>query len=511
MNIRGVSRGFSIIEIIIVISIIGILASIVTISYSAIEANARDSERAAKAAVIASALEKYYEQNGEYPSCNSLTNSLETAQSTLGGINADILRVPSAQDNTNSIQCTDINTEDDIFSYTGDDSVACLGSEFCTEWILQYKKESSGEIVAIKSKHKVDVAIVSPPSLTLSSIGLNQASLTWSAVPGMSTYIVQTSSSSNFSSSTSAEFNTLYGTIYDLSPDSEYFFRVASKSGVNIGPWSETVDGTTSSLPPPSSLSATLSGTGGIANYSSTCQSGSTPEYRYATTHRSDGSTADSWGAWSSWSSSASNPAFISQGRYGRVLVEGRCSFGSGIYSASRYAKSAGEINQSTSGIGGSVSISGTAYPGAHSTATVTCPAGFTSYIQLSLRSRSSGGGTAWSPSGNNRGHDVTSSGGSGTTTVRTYSSTSTASSGQTGHIGSISNVVAGYPSNMHNWIGGYAATRLYRCISPYVTWRGVTSARSGSYNTPNNNSNLALGIQSITSRPAAQNSLTSY
>lgn len=264
MNMRRVSRGFSIIEIIIVVGIIGILASIVTISYAAIEANARDSEREAKATVIASALEEYYEENGEYPSCGSLTSSLETARSTLGGINADTLKTPTSDNATlNSIQCTTLtpSSEEDIFAYAGDNSPSCLGSESCLQWTLQYKKEFSGEVVSIQSKHKVNFATSGSSTLTLGSILFSSVTLSWSTVQNASSYTVQRSTVSNFSSGVvSFEFTGNSGNVTGLTSGVQYFFRVAPKSGGVTGAWSNTVNATTLSLQEPSITATPNSG-----------------------------------------------------------------------------------------------------------------------------------------------------------------------------------------------------------------------------------------------------------
>lgn len=60
-------RGFTLIELLVVISIIGILAGIVTISLAPARAKARDDQRRANLASLASALQNYYSQNKEYP------------------------------------------------------------------------------------------------------------------------------------------------------------------------------------------------------------------------------------------------------------------------------------------------------------------------------------------------------------------------------------------------------------------------------------------------------------
>lgn len=59
--------GFTIVEIIVVITAIGILATIGIVSYSGVQMRARDTERKADAESMQAALETFYEQSGRYP------------------------------------------------------------------------------------------------------------------------------------------------------------------------------------------------------------------------------------------------------------------------------------------------------------------------------------------------------------------------------------------------------------------------------------------------------------
>lgn len=61
------SRGFTIVELLIVIVIIGILAALVIVAYSGIQSRARDSARIQKVKEIAKAIEAYYVDHGYYP------------------------------------------------------------------------------------------------------------------------------------------------------------------------------------------------------------------------------------------------------------------------------------------------------------------------------------------------------------------------------------------------------------------------------------------------------------
>ncbi|MCX6812102.1 MAG: prepilin-type N-terminal cleavage/methylation domain-containing protein [Candidatus Berkelbacteria bacterium] len=61
-------RGFTLVELLIVISIIGILTTIITVSVSNSRARARDAQRSSDLQALNSAIVMYYQANGHYPS-----------------------------------------------------------------------------------------------------------------------------------------------------------------------------------------------------------------------------------------------------------------------------------------------------------------------------------------------------------------------------------------------------------------------------------------------------------
>jgi len=69
MVIRKIlSKGFTLMELLIVIAIIGILISVATASYSSAQKKARDSRRRGDLKAVQNALEQYYSaNNGQYP------------------------------------------------------------------------------------------------------------------------------------------------------------------------------------------------------------------------------------------------------------------------------------------------------------------------------------------------------------------------------------------------------------------------------------------------------------
>lgn len=67
------TRGFTIVELLIVIVVIGILAAITIVAYNGVQQRARDAQRQSDIQTIAKALEMYYIDNGAYPDGNGST------------------------------------------------------------------------------------------------------------------------------------------------------------------------------------------------------------------------------------------------------------------------------------------------------------------------------------------------------------------------------------------------------------------------------------------------------
>lgn len=69
------NRGFTIVELLIVIVVIGILALLVITTYSGIQAKARNSKRQTDIQSLQTQLEAFFSQNGYYPSLANLNDS----------------------------------------------------------------------------------------------------------------------------------------------------------------------------------------------------------------------------------------------------------------------------------------------------------------------------------------------------------------------------------------------------------------------------------------------------
>lgn len=279
--------GFTIVELAITIAVIGILVAVGTFSFLAIQQQARDNQRSASAQTIANALERYYEENGEYPGCEALTaNPSIVSQNTLKSIDTAALRAPKAAAGVNnSLSCQaleSVPSNTDIFSYTGDTSAACQTGPACAKWEIRYRMES-GEIGSIKSKHTAE-AIAVTPTLTATGVSVSQINTSWTAAQDAVSYELQRSTTAGFSSPTTTSHTNLSSAISGLSPSTTYYFRVRAVLPSSTSNWSAVVSAQTLAITTPTGtigIVASISGTDarGTAN-GGTCASGTTIQYQ---------------------------------------------------------------------------------------------------------------------------------------------------------------------------------------------------------------------------------------
>lgn len=74
-------HGFTIVELLIVIVVIGILAAITIVAYNGIQGRANDAERTTDVKQLHKALEAFYATNGYYPSVGDVRNASFRANS----------------------------------------------------------------------------------------------------------------------------------------------------------------------------------------------------------------------------------------------------------------------------------------------------------------------------------------------------------------------------------------------------------------------------------------------
>lgn len=106
ISLKRKQSGFTIVELLIVIVVIGILAAIVITTFTGVQKKGRDADRKSDINAIYSQVEVYFAQEGKYPSLNQMNNSA-TAPSTatwradnLKGLSDDALTDPKGSSAT---------------------------------------------------------------------------------------------------------------------------------------------------------------------------------------------------------------------------------------------------------------------------------------------------------------------------------------------------------------------------------------------------------------------------
>lgn len=114
ISLNKQSKGFTIVELLIVIVVIGILAGLVITTYNGIQQKARNTERTTDLKTFQSQLEAYNANNGRYPTTTDLgttgANNVTWIGTNLKGMDKETLSDPKASPHDFSLLNTGTGT-----------------------------------------------------------------------------------------------------------------------------------------------------------------------------------------------------------------------------------------------------------------------------------------------------------------------------------------------------------------------------------------------------------------
>ena len=144
VSLKNRSKGFTIVELLIVIVVIAILATLVIVTFTGIQQKARDSQRQTDINAVDSHLEAYYAQNGKYPTLADL-NNITFRNNYMKGLDAEALVSPKGA----TITGTDSSSTQEAYGYVptpaGCDNGSGSGGD-CTGFKLTAQLEASSTV-----------------------------------------------------------------------------------------------------------------------------------------------------------------------------------------------------------------------------------------------------------------------------------------------------------------------------------------------------------------------------
>ena len=141
ISLRRRQHGFTIVELLIVIVVIGILAALVITTFTGIQKKARDTERQTDIKAIHGQMEAYYAENGKYPTFANM-NDATWRGANIKGLDAEALKDPkgSGQTLTSTVQAN-------AYAYevaASNDSACDNAGTDCGKYTLTATLESGG-------------------------------------------------------------------------------------------------------------------------------------------------------------------------------------------------------------------------------------------------------------------------------------------------------------------------------------------------------------------------------
>lgn len=166
-------RGFTIVELLIIIAVLGVLLTLGVVNLRGTQASARDEERRTDVESIALHLETFYKSgsdqypSGSYPPTVLMSSDEETVRTVLRDINSDSLRTPGVQSPDISLIPATSNTENpesitpypSISEYVyqplqANGNLCTLVASVCRKFNIYYFLETDETVQVMESKNR---------------------------------------------------------------------------------------------------------------------------------------------------------------------------------------------------------------------------------------------------------------------------------------------------------------------------------------------------------------------
>ena len=144
MTLNRKQQGFTIVELLIVIVVIGILAALVITTFTGIQKKGRDTERTTDVKALHSQLEAYFAQNGKYPLLADVQNNTWLT-TNMKGLDVEAAHDPKGAAGNNIAAANATN----VYGYvvTVDGTAACdnvAPATECGKYVLTATLEAGG-------------------------------------------------------------------------------------------------------------------------------------------------------------------------------------------------------------------------------------------------------------------------------------------------------------------------------------------------------------------------------
>jgi prepilin-type N-terminal cleavage/methylation domain-containing protein len=147
VSLKNKSKGFTIVELLIVIVVIGILATLVIVTFTGIQQKARDSKRKTDIGAVQASLESYYSSNNTYPTLTDL-NDPTWRSTNMKGFDSSALQDPKGSAAT-LIAGTAPSSTQYAYNVTPTGCVDTAGSANpCTNYGIYAKLEADGTTIS---------------------------------------------------------------------------------------------------------------------------------------------------------------------------------------------------------------------------------------------------------------------------------------------------------------------------------------------------------------------------